>query len=476
MTNVKKEYVNIQTKEVLDMEIVYKLKDSAMIMVNPELWSEWDFEKNDGLGLDIRTITKGSKAKVWWICPKCESSYDCNPQNKLRNKNCPYCSGNRVNKTNSLLSLKPEIAKGWNYHLNDKSPDEITIGTTAKFWWICHSCKSDYEMSVANRVKNSICPYCNGTKVNHTNSLASLNPELAKQWHPTMNGELTPNDVTCGKNIRVWWICELEHEWENTINSRSYKNSGCPYCSGRNAWKGFNDMWTTNPELASLLDNPEDGYKYTRGSGQRVNWKCPDCSDTIYNKTINNVKERGLNCGICTDSLSFGEKMMYLLLKLNNIKFKYDQTTKFSNNKRYDFIIEDCRMIIETHGRQHSEDTGFSKMDGRTLEEEQENDRYKEELARENGVEHYIAIDTRYDDFEYVKNNIINSELMSLLQLDIGTFNNIDMSHSLSNECWTLWNINKMKKKDIAQKVGLHAGTVARYIKLREQLNNRLTS
>jgi|TARA_B110000091_G_C13644288_1_gene402586 hypothetical protein len=31
-------------------------------------------------------------------------------------------------------------------------------------------------------------------------SLAETHPEVAKQWHPTKNGDLTPNDVTSGNS------------------------------------------------------------------------------------------------------------------------------------------------------------------------------------------------------------------------------------------------------------------------------------
>ena len=48
-------------------------------------------------------------------------------------------------------------------------------------------------------------------------------PELIKEWHPTKNGELKPEEVTSGSNKKVWWKCEkgLEHEWQTTVNSRT---------------------------------------------------------------------------------------------------------------------------------------------------------------------------------------------------------------------------------------------------------------
>ena len=41
-------------------------------------------------------------------------------------------------------------------------------------------------------------------------SLAEVNPELAKQWHTSKNGDLTPEDVSAGSKKKVWWKCEKE--------------------------------------------------------------------------------------------------------------------------------------------------------------------------------------------------------------------------------------------------------------------------
>ena len=61
-------------------------------------------------------------------------------------------------------------------------------------------------------------------------SLQVLKPDVAKQWHSTKNGDLTPNDVTLGSNKRVWWQCERNHEWEAVIFTRA-RGIGCPICN-----------------------------------------------------------------------------------------------------------------------------------------------------------------------------------------------------------------------------------------------------
>ena len=66
-------------------------------------------------------------------------------------------------------------------------------------------------------------------------SLAEVNPELAKDWHPTKNGELTPNDFSSGSDKKTWWICvkNKNHIWEARIYNRALKKTGCPYCNGK---------------------------------------------------------------------------------------------------------------------------------------------------------------------------------------------------------------------------------------------------
>ena len=61
-------------------------------------------------------------------------------------------------------------------------------------------------------------------------------PHLVKEWHPTKNGNLTPNNVTHGSHKKVWWLCSAstDHEWESEVCARTAKGRGlCPFCTGR---------------------------------------------------------------------------------------------------------------------------------------------------------------------------------------------------------------------------------------------------
>ena len=106
-------------------------------------------------------------------------------------------------------------------------------------------------------------------------SLAETHPELAKQWHPTKNGDLKLEDVTAGSNKKVWWFLSydvpedypVEHlrgkhfdfEWECIIQSRTRKGTGCPFLSNYAVLKGFNDLLTVRPDLAKEWHPTKNG-------------------------------------------------------------------------------------------------------------------------------------------------------------------------------------------------------------------------
>ena len=65
---------------------------------------------------------------------------------------------------------------------------------------------------------------------NEKNNFLLLEPELAKEWHPTKN-IWEPQELTAKSGQKVWWQClkNPSHEWEQTLHNRSRKRSGCPY-------------------------------------------------------------------------------------------------------------------------------------------------------------------------------------------------------------------------------------------------------
>ena len=184
------------------------LKRNAMLNHRYELYYEWDFEKNDNI--DIYSVAQGSHRVVWWICPKCNSSYDMIVNKRSKGADCPYCCGSRVNHTNSLYSTNLPIINEWNYQLNNEiTPHDVTKYSRLKVWWSCEKCGSNYDSKILERVKGNGCPYCAGKRVNYTNSLATSNPILSLDWNYIKNENKSPHTVSEFTSQKVWWICYM---------------------------------------------------------------------------------------------------------------------------------------------------------------------------------------------------------------------------------------------------------------------------
>ncbi|WP_420887394.1 zinc-ribbon domain-containing protein [Candidatus Paracaedibacter symbiosus] len=97
----------------------------------------------------------------------------------------------------------------------------------------------EWEALIYSRSKGRGCPECSNKKTGKDNNLAVIKPELADEWHPIKNGELTALDVVFGSHKRVWWKCHKDHVWEEKVSVRT-RSKGCPQCSNRKAGKGNN--------------------------------------------------------------------------------------------------------------------------------------------------------------------------------------------------------------------------------------------
>ncbi len=192
--------------------------------------------------------------------------------------------------------------------INNKQFELISndyIDSHKKLKWKCLKlgCGEIFESNWADISQNRGCPYCVGKQVGLSNCLAIKNPELAKEWHSTKNGSLTPYDVTCGSRKKVWWKCSKNHEWESKISDRNNGN-GCPSCSGRYVSKEYN-LLVCNPELCKEWDyerNKKKPEEYTPCSGHSVWWICSNNPEHRWKTSINN-RDKVKNCPYCSKTL-----------------------------------------------------------------------------------------------------------------------------------------------------------------------------
>lgn len=114
----------------------------------------------------------------------------------------------------------------------DLKLSDVSDKRNKKIWWKCGVADDhEWKASPNNRTNGHGCPCCIGHKVVKSNCFAIIYPELSKEWHPTKNRDLTPNDIRSMSNKKVWWKCNVsdDHEWEAPASRRA-NNHGCPYC------------------------------------------------------------------------------------------------------------------------------------------------------------------------------------------------------------------------------------------------------
>lgn len=208
----------------------------------PDLAKEWHLEKNAPL---LPTMfLPFSDRKVWWQC-RSGHEYEARIAKRATGRNCPICSNHPINgkihHSNSLGEARPDLALQWDVERNKPlSPADVSPGSRQPVWWICPVCKQSWQAPLHQRARKAArptCPACSvalkgdrvrATKLKKSGSLSEKAPEVAKSWHPTRN-ELTPEMVSPGSSMQVWWQCDQGHEWKAVIHGR-VAGRGCPHC------------------------------------------------------------------------------------------------------------------------------------------------------------------------------------------------------------------------------------------------------
>lgn len=280
------------------------------------LLQEWDTLKN--LPLTPDACAPGSHRKVWWRCTR-GHSWQAAVKSRVSGTNCPVCA-NRVVVAgeNDLATLRPELARQWDWSANAPlGPDAVTAGTNRKVWWHCERGHT-WQAAVSARVRGSGCPVCAGKQIiPQENDLATRFPDIAVQWHPTKNQPLTPQTCSPSSNRKVWWCCPRGHEYQAAVGARTVNGSDCPYCSGHRALAGFNDLATLVPEVAAswhpTLNAPLTPQDVTIGSRRKVWWICPlghVWKAVIYSR----AGPRRCGCPVCAGRVSASQQIRYTVL------------------------------------------------------------------------------------------------------------------------------------------------------------------
>ena len=283
------------------------------------------------VGWDPTTVTYGSKQSKEWKCAVGHIWPATIASRTNMNSGCPFCSGNKVIKgENDLATTHPEVAA----ELLELNPSEFSYGSHQQAKWRCET-QHEYEMTIQARSKILKCPICSGARVlAGFNDLKTTHPdiaELADGWDPTTlssgsNKECSwvcskkhkwvapiyslagmgtrcpicsgqqfqrgyndlsttypnvaieafgwdPTEIGASSDKRLQWECPLGHIYEAYVYNRTFRGDQCSICSGKQVLAGFNDLATTNPEVAEQAVG-WDPTTVTAGSNIKFRWRC----------------------------------------------------------------------------------------------------------------------------------------------------------------------------------------------------------
>ena len=312
----------------------------------------------------------------------------------------------------------------------------------------------NWKYNIGDKIQDIVCT--------HQRDLIITN----KKWDDTINNRRNNKWYQYKCNV-CGYDCSIDDSWIN--EEKLKKGQGCSCCAGVKVVKGINDISTTDPWMVKYFVNIDDAYTHTRTSSLKFLMRCPICGKEKMLEP-SHLLLQGFACLRCGDGISFPEKVLISILDQLHIKYKYQLNKKYfkwCGKYKYDFYLIDYNYIIETHGMQHYELRKGSKFG--KLEEIQENDKTKRELALNNKIDKYIELDCRFSKIDWITNSINNSPLKDIIDLTKVDFNEIEKytNSSLFLDVCKMYNENypNITIDDLLDKFVVCKTTIIKYLK-----------
>ncbi len=286
---------------------------ASLADARPDLAVEWHPTANGDLTPD--QVAVHANRSVWWRCPVGHEWSAIINNRSGKGRGCPYCAGQRATADHNLAVVHPELAAEWHPTRNgDLRPTAVLPNSNVRRWWRC-SIGHEWQADVHNRtISRQGCPYCAGKLPTPERNLASCFPDVAAEWHPTLNGPLRPEAVLPKAKAKVWWRCPAGHAWQARVSSRTKTGNGCPVCVdlGR---KGI-PLGEFAPEL---LDewcdelNGGPGDDVAAKSMVRVWWRCRTNPEHLWSTRLAWRTKNGTGCPYCAGRQPSPERNLAVL-------------------------------------------------------------------------------------------------------------------------------------------------------------------
>ena len=204
-----------------------------------------------------QSVSAASDFKAAWRCGEgcehCGTPHEWTARVAHRTLNgtgCPLCSGHKICRCRSLAAMQPQLMKQWDWEGNQGTDSySVACNSRTRVLWKCVE-HGQWSATVHDRMSSGAgCPECARQRrfgpLPRRGCLKDEMPGVYAELHPSKNKGLDTEELTCGSQRLVWWLCQKNHnrpegcqhahEWEAQVFSRCKlrRPSGCPFCNGR---------------------------------------------------------------------------------------------------------------------------------------------------------------------------------------------------------------------------------------------------
>jgi len=376
-----------------------------------------------------RQVSKGSDARYWFDCSKCNHSFNSRINKVTTGRWCPYCSHTKLCEdptcdycfTNSFAShSKSEF---WGIENGDITPRQVSKRNENKFWFKCNVCEHTFNNRIKKITIGQWCPYCATSKLcTDKKCMSCFNNSFASHprvgcWSKKNTEE--PRNVFKSSSVKYLFDCNVCNHSFSSMLSNVSTGYWCPYCAHRKLCTDkecmfcFNNSFGSHPKVAYWSKkNIEEPRNVFKSCNKKVVFDCDKCMREFYSTLIN--VSNGRWCSYCKNKT---ETKLYRPMKeiypslLH--QFKQDWCKK-SRCLPFDFCIIEHKIIIELDGKQHFDQVGNWK----SPETIHATDVYKEKCANDNGYStiRILQVDVWDDKYDWVSR--LQKEIKYIVQHD----------------------------------------------------------
>ena len=380
----------------------------------------WDYELNN---ISPKKISYCAHKKVYFKCDKGihkSTKYELSHVSTMDILRCKYCNSF----AQKLIDKKGENALElyWDYNMNKQDPWKISAYSRNHVWVKCT--KTNYHGSYKIPRQDALrheCPYCSNIRVHPKDSFAQwmINKygkgKFEKIWNYQMNTVDPYTIAPSTRTSKVWLNCiDTTYHPPTYVYPNDVKNHEhyCSYCAKKSVCKE-DSLGYIYPEVFKYWSNKNDKtpYEYLPQSNQQVWWKCKENKHEDYFRSICDSVNYDFRCPKC----SYEKNTSFLQDKVNKYilnKYGYEMLHEHNCNiipinpktncpLPFDNEVVELKLIIEVHGKQHYEITGFTQLSAKhynTTPEYEFNyqkwkDNYKKDYAIQKG---YFFLEVPY--------------------------------------------------------------------------------